>query len=231
MPVKYRDFLSILFKYTIVDFQNPSPMYIHRLNRWEDEPEIVDFLKKNAFATLVSQVDNKPWATHLPFVMDQNSTGDLILSGHLAKANPQGKSISKNEEVLVIFQGPHAYISSSWYNHENVPTWNYLAVHVYGKIRIIEGEELMNHLKSLVDTYEEGRPGRVRLETMSHTYVESQLRALVGFEIKIEEVKASAKLSQNRDEINYHNIVQKLRESSSYLDKEIASEMRKRRPE
>lgn len=205
-------------------------MYIHPLNKWEDEPEIVDFIRKNAFATLISQVDGKPWATHLPFVLGKNNSGEPVLSGHIAKANQQWKSFSENEEVLVIFQGPHAYISSSWYNHENVPTWNYLSVHVSGKIRMIEGEELMDHLKSLTDIYEQGRPNRVRVETMNETYVAGQLRALVGFEIKIEEVKASAKLSQNRDDVNYHHIVEKLEESEFPLDKEVASEMKKRRP-
>ena len=175
-------------------------------------------------------MDEKPWATHLPFVLGKNNAGEHILSGHLAKANQQWKSISEKDDVLVIFQGPHAYISSSWYNHENVPTWNYLAVHVHGKLRLIEGEELMDHLKSLTDTYEEGRPNRVRVETMSESYVAGQLRALVGFEIKIEEVKASAKLSQNRDDMNYHQIVEKLKESEFPLDKEVASEMKRRRP-
>ncbi len=205
-------------------------MYIHPLNKWEDEPEILDFIRKNAFATLISQVEGKPWATHLPFVLGKNNSGESVLSGHVAKANPQWKSFSENEDVLVIFQGPHAYISSSWYNHENVPTWNYLAVHVSGKIRLIEGEELMEHLKSLTDTYEEGRPNRVRVETMNETYVAGQLRALVGFEIKIEEVKASAKLSQNRDDVNYHHIIEKLEESEFPLNMEVASEMKKRRP-
>lgn len=203
-------------------------MYIHRLNSWESEQEILEFIKKNAFSTLVTQVNGKAWATHLPFVLAKNSNGDAILSGHIAKANPQWKTFSGEEEGLVIFQGPHAYISSSWYNHENVPTWNYLAVHVYGKIKILEGEELLNHLKSLVDHYEEGRPNRVHVETMSESYFESQLRALVGFEVKIEEVHASAKLSQNRDEVNYQAIIEKLQESNQPLDQEIAEEMRKR---
>jgi transcriptional regulator len=205
-------------------------MYIHPLNKWEDEPEIVDFIRKNAFATLISQVERKPWATHLPFVLGKNNAGESVLSGHLAKANQQWKSISENEDVLVIFQGPHAYISSSWYNHENVPTWNYLAVHVTGKIRLIEGEELMDHLRSLTNIYEEGRPNRVRVEKMSESYVAGQLRALMGFEIKIEEVKGAAKLSQNRDNVNYQNIVEKLKESEFPLDKEVSSEMEKRRP-
>lgn len=209
---------------------NFTTMYIHPRNLWENEPEIIEFIKKNAFATLVSQVHGKPWATHLPLVLGQDPEGNPILSGHVAKANQQWKSIPNNDEVLVIFQGPHAYISSSWYNHENVPTWNYLAVHVYGKIRIIEGEELMHHLKSLVNTYEAGRPNRVRVETMTDSYVQSQLRALVGFEVKIEEVKASAKLSQNRDDVNYRNIIGKLDESAYPMDRDVAEEMRKRRP-
>lgn len=203
-------------------------MYIHRLNSWECEQEILEFIKKNAFSTLVTQVNGKAWATHLPFVFTKNSVGDAILSGHIAKANPQWETFSGVGEGLVIFQGPHTYISSSWYNHENVPTWNYLAVHVYGKIKILEGEELLKHLKSLVDLYEEGRPNRVHVETMSEGYFESQLRALVGFELKIEEVHASAKLSQNRDQVNYQAIIDKLQESSQPLDHEIAEEIRKR---
>lgn len=205
-------------------------MYIHRLNQWENEPEVIDFIRKNAFATLISQVDGRPWATHLPVVLEKKPSGQAVLHGHLAKANPQWKSIREGEEVLMIFQGSHAYISSSWYNHENVPTWNYLAVHVYGKIRIIEGEELMHHLKSLVNIYEEGRPNRVHLETMSESYVEGQMRALVGIEIAVTEVQASAKLSQNRDEVNYQNIINKLVESDFPMDREVAEEMRKRRP-
>lgn len=204
-------------------------MYIHPLNSWKNEGEIQDFIQKNAFATLVSQVKGKPWATHIPVVLDQNAAGEPVLHAHLAKANLQWKELSQIDEVLVIFQGPHAYISSSWYTHENVPTWNYLAVHIYGKIKFIEGEELLHHLKSLVDRYEEGRPNRVSVEKMSEGYLQSQIRALVGIEIKITEVHASAKLSQNRDDENYKNIVAELEKSPFPLDQEVAEEMKKRR--
>lgn len=202
-------------------------MYIHPLNTWENDSEIQDFLKKNAFATLVSQVNGKPWATHIPFVLDQDSKGNYVLHAHVAKANLQWKTLQENKEVMVIFQGPHAYISSSWYTHENVPTWNYLAVHVYGKVRILEGDELIHHLKLLVDRYEDGRPNRVSVETMSESYFKSQIRALVGIEIQITEVHASAKLSQNRDNENYKNIISELDKSPFPLDKEVAEEMRK----
>ena len=201
-------------------------MYIHPLNRWEEAPEIVEFIQKNSFATLVSTISRRPWATHIPLMLSEDKNGEAILHGHIAKANPQWKELQ--EEVLVIFQGPHAYISSSWYNHENVPTWNYLAVHAYCTIRLIEGEELMDHLKSLVDRFEEGRPNRVSVETMSEKYLESQLKGLIGVELKVKEVQSSAKLSQNRDAVNYKKIVQQLEKSPFETEKEIAMEMKKR---
>lgn len=104
-----------------------------------------------------------------------------------------------------------------------------LAVHVYGKARCIEGEELLHHLKSLVDHYEEGRPNRVQVETMSPSYLEGQIRAILGFEIEVKEVHASAKLSQNRDDENYGRVVKQLEQSSIPGDLEVAEEMRKRR--
>ena len=133
-------------------------MYIHPLNTWENQPEVLDFIRKNSFATLYTQVEGRPWATHLPVFLEGKSEGKFVLHGHLAKANSQWKQLAQAEEVLIVFQGPHAYISSSWYTHENVPTWNYLAVHVYGKVRLIEGEELMHHLKSLVDQFRTDLP-------------------------------------------------------------------------
>lgn len=206
-------------------------MYVNSINRWEDETEIISFIQKNAVAMLITQENGRSLATHLPFILAQNESGKAIISGHIAKANAQWKTIPEQEEVLVMFQGPHTYISSSWYNHANVPTWNYLAVHVYGKIRLIEGEELLNHLKNLVNTYEEERPNRVSVEGMNGAYLESQIRALVGFEIRITEVQASAKLSQNRDQTNFENIITELSKSDLDLDQKVAEEMRKFRKE
>ena len=205
-------------------------MYIHPLNNWENDSEITEFIQKNPFATLVSRTNGRHWATHLPFVIEKKTDEKSILHGHLAKANPQWKFLENHEDVLVIFQGPHAYISSSWYNHENVPTWNYLAVHVYGKIRIIKGKELMDHLTSLVDTFEAGRPNRVHVHTMTNEYLESQVKALVGIEVIITDIQASAKLSQNRDMLNFNTIIKKLGESPEPLDHRLAEEMGKRGP-
>lgn len=203
-------------------------MYIHPLNSWQNEVEIIDFINQNAFGTLVTYHNERSLATHLPFILSKNPKGEALLSGHVAKANLQWKSLPNDADVLVIFQGPHAYISSSWYDHENVPTWNYLAVHVYGKIRLIDGEKLMNHLKSLVDTYENGRANRSSIENMSSSFVENQMKALVGFEVIIGEVLASAKLSQNRDKKNYQTIIHRLESSNNPMDAAIAKEMKHR---
>jgi len=113
--------------------------------------EIKEFIRQNGFGILVSQGTECLLATHIPLELSADETR---LIGHISRGNSQWRNIESIKEVLVIFNGPHSYISSSWYNHENVPTWNYIAVHVYGTIRIIEGEVLQNSLKHLVDKYE-----------------------------------------------------------------------------
>src|SRR4051812_15778197 len=118
-------------------------MYVPKQFKNNEPAQIKDFIRKNGFAILVSQCEGKIVATHLP--LELNEDGEK-LSGHISRANPQWKNFDQGTEVLAIFNGPHAYISSSWYNHENVPTWNYIAVQVYGKIAIIEGEELVRSM-------------------------------------------------------------------------------------
>ena len=112
-------------------------MYIPLQYQNKNLEEVKDFLKNNAFAILTSQVDNRPWATHLPLELETGPKGSDVLTGHMARRNPQWKHFKENEQVLAIFNGPHAYISSSWYHDEEVPTWNYVAVHVYGNLRIL----------------------------------------------------------------------------------------------
>ncbi len=121
----------------------------------------------------------------------------------------------------------HAYISSSWYDHVNVPTWNYIAVHIYGKAEKIEGEELINSISDLVDQYEEGRKGRFRLSQFSESERRAHLNGLVGFRMSIDRVEAAFKLSQNRKENDYQEIIRQLQESGIQLDQSIAEEMKK----
>jgi transcriptional regulator len=199
-------------------------MYVPKQFRNNDASTINDFIRHHGFGILVSQSDSRMVATHIPLELSEDATK---LRGHIAKANPQWKNFQDNSEVMVIFPGPHAYVSSSWYDHENVPTWNYIAVHVYGKIQIIEGEELYSALKHLVDKYENTSEYPVSIEKMSPEYVRQSIRGLVGFAIEISSIEASYKLSQNRDRKNYFNIINELEKRGDHESKSIAAEMKK----
>ena len=204
-------------------------MHIPQLYRNEDTDAVRAFIHDNGFAILVSQVDGKPWATHIPLFLDKNTAGKDVLVGHISRSNKQWKDFDKNEEVLAIFSGPHAYVSSSWYDHENVPTWNYIAVHVYGKIRIVEGEDLKNQLTKLVDKYEAGMKNPVSLDGMSKEFVDREMRGIVGFEIELTDIQAAMKLSQNRDEKNYDRVVKALEVRGDVNSSGIAKLMKNRR--
>src|SRR5512141_2277845 len=119
-------------------------MYIPKLYRQEDRQEILAFLKRNDFPALVTYDGRRPLATHLPVEVVEEDDG-LIIYGHMSRLNPQWRTVG-GQETLLIFQGPHTYISPRWYNHVNVPTWNYTIVHVYGKVRPIQGDELFSLL-------------------------------------------------------------------------------------
>lgn len=196
-------------------------MYINSYSRVSDSTEVMEFIRQNGFAILVSQVDGKPWATHLPLVL---SNDGAELTGHVSRGNKAWRDFS-TQEVLCIFQGPHTYISSSWYDHENVPTWNYLAVHVYGNIKIQEGEELLASLKALTDKYERHSQKPVSVEGMTPSYLEKEIRGIVGFTINITSVEACFKLSQNRDDKNHAEIVRQLKARGDSASVAVADEM------
>ncbi len=137
-------------------------MYIPKLYRAEDREEILAFLARNGFAALITYDGQRPVGTHLPVeVVDHGDR--LVIYGHMARLNPQWKTFGA-QEALLIFQGPHTYISARWYNHVNVPTWNYMIVHVYGTLREVQGQELHDLLSRLVKKHE--RDASYRLETL-----------------------------------------------------------------
>ena len=158
-------------------------MYISKLYREEDRGKILKFLRQNEFATLVTYDGEKPTASHL--LMEVVEDGEkLFVNGHMSKANPLWKTFEKNPEVLVIFQGPHTYISPTWYNHVNVPTWNYQAVHVYGKPRIVtDHDEMYSLLKKLIERHE--AESQYKLETLPQDFVEKEMKGIVAFQIEV----------------------------------------------
>lgn len=198
-------------------------MYIPKHNRVEDEATIFEFMERYSFATLISASGGHPTASHLPLVLDRENR---CLIGHFARANNQWAEIS-GQEVLAIFHGPHAYISSSWYEtNQSVPTWNYAAVHAYGQIELIEDEaDLLQCLNLMVATYEE-TGSAYRIDDSNRQTVDGLVKGIVGFRLRIDRFEGKWKLSQNHSIERQALVISKLEQSSSNNAREIAKLMR-----
>lgn len=200
-------------------------MFIPEHYKNTDVKEIHDFLKNNSFGILINTIEGKPWGTHIPLELSKNVMGNDILVGHIAKANLQSKNLNNGDQVLCIFNGPHSYISSSWYQQEEVPTWNYIAVHVYGTVKIQTSDELLTSLHALVDKYEQQSEHPVSLNNMSKKTMR-QVTGIIGFEIEINDIQAVNKLSQGRSH-DHPKIISEL-EKQGASEKAVAEEMKKR---
>ncbi len=167
-----------------------------------DKEEALAFIKSNAFGQLISMVDGRLFSSHIPFYYDEE--GKFLIC-HIARRNPQWKDI-EGQEVLVTFQGPHDYISPSWYESQGVPTWNYQAAHVYGKASLItEISRLKSIVNELTKIYESSFESPWIPE-----YKESMLNAIIGIEIKVTEIQCKYKLSQNRSENDRREVMKQL---------------------
>jgi transcriptional regulator len=172
-------------------------MYIPAHFRAADRAELLAFMRRYAFATLVSAgEDGRPEATHLPFLIEERD-GEVFLLAHLARANPHARLL-EGRPALVIFAEPHAYISPALYDKElNVPTWNYLAVHAYGPARLLDGEtEGRALLEKQIMAYEPAY--RQQWDRLPEGYRRGMLQGIVPFEIRVEELQGKKKLSQNK---------------------------------
>ena len=162
------------------------------------------FIERHAFATLVAMTREGLTANHLPLASRLSADGSGVLRGHIARANSLWRELEDGAAVLAIFDGPHSYVSPSWYpsQHEHgkvVPTWNYATVHVSGHIRFIEDPDWLRELvTTLTDTYETGRPKRWHVSDAPSDYIEAMLQAIVGLEIEVTRVIGKFKGSQNR---------------------------------
>jgi transcriptional regulator len=195
-------------------------MYIPGFNTFQDKQEVISFMRKYSFGTIITAVDNLPVATHLPFLVDEKD-GQIIISSHFAKANPQVLDVDGNTN-LIIFTEPHAYISPKNYEKDaNVPTWNYIAVHAYGKARLLNGEqEHINLLERTINNYDAGYFSQ--WQNLPDDYKSKMIKGIVGFEIIVTDLQAKSKLSQNRSEVEKENIIHSLSESRSESEREIA---------
>jgi transcriptional regulator len=202
-------------------------MYIPKRYEEKDAEKVHAFIRENSFAILVSVLDGLPVATHIPLLLEKDDQARDVLVGHIARGNEQKRTFEEGAKVLAIFPGPHAYVSPRWYTQMNVPTWNYMVVHVYGTLQVIEGEELRAALSRLVDNYEQHLPRPVDIGEIGEPRVASEMRGIVGFRILVEEIQAAYKLSQNRDERSYQEVVTQLGEGDEAA-RAVAAEMEKR---
>jgi transcriptional regulator len=174
-------------------------MYIPAFNAVTNPALLHDLMRRFSFATLVTSHEGRPFATHLPFLVYPEDGEHGTLVAHMARANPQWRGFADGNEALVIFQGPHTYISPSWYAEaESVPTWNYAVAHAYGVPRVITNAgRVREALRALVDMHEEGFEEPWAMD-LPEDYFQRQLRAIVAFEVPITRLEGKFKLSQNR---------------------------------
>jgi transcriptional regulator len=189
-------------------------MYLPHLFREENTETLVEFMRANSFATLVSIVDGAPFATHLPLVVHWQD--DVItLSGHLARPNAQWQAFDQGES-LAIFTGPHAYISPSLYEkRESVPTWNYIAVHAYGRPTLLDLVDARPQVEAMIDSLiENNDPAyREQWQELPEKFREGMLKGIVAFEMRVTRLEGKYKLSQNRSLVDRQNVAQALLQS------------------
>ncbi len=190
-------------------------MYTPPAFREDDLARLHELIRSNNFAILVTHEDGAPLATHLPFLLESERGPYGTLLAHMSRANSQWHAFLSGQQALAIFQGPHAYISPSWYKPEagNVPTWNYAAAHAYGVPKIIEDEmRLAALLHGSVDTFEAGFEHPWSLD-MPSDLLHSKIKGIVAFEMEITRLEGKLKMSQNRPESDQENVARILSQS------------------
>ena len=213
-------------------------MYIPRSFAEDDVPTLLAFVDAHPLAALVTGSESSGlFATHLPLVLDRTAGPMGILIGHFARANPHCERIAGGlTEALVIFTGPDAYITPQWYRTKQetgrvVPTWNYVAVHAYGAVRLRDDPQfLRQHLEALVSRHEADRVRPWGVSDAPEDFIAQQMKAIVGIEFTIEGLEGKWKMSQNRSAADIDGVIHGLRSSKAVLDNAVANIVAERRP-
>lgn len=201
-------------------------MYTPPSFRIDDRATLFSLMDEFSFATLVTERSGSLFASHLPLLTKrEGEEGRLV--GHMARANEQWRGFDGHGEALAIFQGPHGYVSPAWYAVQpSVPTWNYIAVHAYGRPRVIDDyQSVVDILSETVVFYEAGRREPWAMD-FPPGYLEKMARAIVVFEMKIDRIEGKAKLSQNRSEQDRLLVIEALEKSALPEERELANRMR-----
>lgn len=204
-------------------------MYVPRHFSQDDTAVAHDLIRTNVFATLVTEISGRLDATHVPVVLDAERGTLGSLRFHLARANPTSKALADEREVLMVFTGPHTYISPDWYANENlVPTWNYAVVHAYGTPRTVDETELRRLLDDITASQENGLAKKPwTTDKMPSDLVGKLCKAIVGFELPITELQGKWKLNQNRGSDDRAGVVSALEELGGESNLAVAGTMRK----
>jgi transcriptional regulator len=199
-------------------------MYIPPEYLTTDTAEIVAFMQQYSFATMITAPDSLPMATHLPFMVRKNEGNKIVLTAHLAKANPQVQTL-ENHAILVIFSEPHAYISPSNYGKQlNVPTWNYVAVHASGRAKLIADEAaVLQVLEATINTYEAAY--QAQWQSLPEHYKRGLMKDLVAFEIEVTSIQANKKLSQDKPLADQQRIIASLAQSPHSNERAVSDYM------
>ena len=206
-------------------------MYTPRAFALDDLPEIQQLIQHTRLAQLITLGENGLQASHLPLLLNPDEGPNGTLYGHLARANPQWRELQNGSEALVIFAGADAYISPAFYpakaeHGKVVPTWNYIAVHARGPVELIEEpERLLQIVSRLSDQHESGRERPWAVSDAPRDYLDSMLRAIVGFALPIRRLEGKWKLGQNRSAADQAGVRDGLAASTSPGDRELATRM------
>jgi len=204
-------------------------MYHFSYFKEPDQARILAFLEEHPFAFLTGAfASGSPVATQIPLLYEVRE-GELYVQGHLMRHTDHHKAFQENPEALAVFNGPHAYVSASWYSQPHIgSTWNYMSVHVRGTMRFMSPEELVELMRKLTLKFEGGNATSPTVyENLPESFLSKMMPAIVGFEIRAESVDNVFKLSQNRDEQSYRNIMGQLEQAGGQAE-DVAREMRKR---
>ncbi|MBK6263957.1 FMN-binding negative transcriptional regulator [Marivirga sp. S37H4] len=207
-------------------------MYNFSYFKEKDKQTILHFIEAHPFAFLTgSSLSGKQVATQIPILLEERN-GDLFLQGHIMRNTDHHKSFMENPNALLVFTGPSAYVSASWYtNPQTGSTWNYMSVHISGEMNFMTSEKLIQFMRKFTLKFEKGNTQSLTIyDNLPNSYSSKMMPAIVGFEIKAEKMENVFKLSQNRDEKSYLNIISKLEEQGGDSGL-IAEEMKKRKSE
>ena len=189
--------------------------------------EIMDFMKAHSFAMVTGMGENFPVATQLPLEIEETN-GKIFLKGHLMKKTDHHLAFENNNNVLVLFTGPHCYVSAAWYNNPNsASTWNYMSVHARGKISFMDEDRTYEAVKAVTNKYE-GHDTIAAFNNMPSEYIKPLLKAIIGFKIEVESIENVFKLSQNKTKEEKENIIKHLNNRNEKDDVIIAKEIEKR---